>query len=236
MGEKNHFYKKHHTDETKLVISNKQKGKEPPNKGKKGLQVAWNKGITGIYTSWNKCPYASKGIPKYDLYAPKLEPYEECKRSKRDPNILRVKCAYCGIWFIPTLNQITARVDGINHNDGNRFYCTPLCKKECPIAGQHKYYKGQKGSNSREVQPQLRQLVFARDKYECQKCGSTESLHCHHIDPVISNPIESADMDNCITLCKECHKWCHMNIDGCGYGELANCQEYSMILKKVVNQ
>jgi 5-methylcytosine-specific restriction endonuclease McrA len=49
-------------------------------------------------------------------------------------------------------------------------------------------------------------MVFERDNYKCVKCGEEKPLHCHHIDPVKGNPIESADIDNCITLCKKCHK------------------------------
>jgi len=73
-----------------------------------------------------------------------------------------------------------------------------------------------KPATSREVQPALRKLVLERDDWTCQKCDSQENgLHCHHIDPVINNPIESSDIDNCITLCKSCHKEIH---------KLPNCQ------------
>jgi len=76
------------------------------------------------------------------------------------------------------------------------------------------------------VQPELRKLVLLRDNYTCQKCNTSKEdnpdleLHCHHIDPVINNPIESADIDNCITLCKLCHKEIHKTISGCGFNEL----------------
>ena len=58
----------------------------------------------------------------------------------------------------------------------------------------------------------------------CQKCGQEGgSLHCHHIDPVISNPIESADVDNCITLCKICHREVH-RLPKCNNYELGHCR------------
>jgi len=63
-------------------------------------------------------------------------------------------------------------------------------------------------------------MVFERDDWECQKCEKKESIECHHIDPVSQEPMFSNDMDSCITLCKECHKYIHMNIEGCGYNEL----------------
>ena len=69
-------------------------------------------------------------------------------------------------------------------------------------------------------------MVLERDQWTCHKCHSSKlennnlELHCHHIDPVVNNPVESADADNCITLCKECHKEVHKTISGCKYSEL----------------
>ncbi|UCD31605.1 MAG: HNH endonuclease [Desulfobacterales bacterium] len=34
-------------------------------------------------------------------------------------------------------------------------------------------------------------------------------LYVSLITGVEQSPIESADIDNCITLCKKCHKWAH---------------------------
>jgi thymidylate synthase (FAD) len=66
-------------------------------------------------------------------------------------------------------------------------------------------------------------MVLERDNWTCQKCEKRGGhIHCHHIDPVILNPIESADLDNCITLCKKCHKWVHTK-EGCRYFKLRRC-------------
>jgi 5-methylcytosine-specific restriction endonuclease McrA len=67
-------------------------------------------------------------------------------------------------------------------------------------------------------------LVLERDGYKCVKCGSEEPLHCHHIYPVSTNPLESTDIDNCITLCIDCHKKVHQK-DGCQYNQLNICIE-----------
>ena len=45
-------------------------------------------------------------------------------------------------------------------------------------------------------------------------------LHCHHVLPINESPVESADKDNCITVCKQCHLEIHQTVSGCGYGEL----------------
>ena len=95
------------------------------------------------------------------------------------------------------------------------------CKRDCPVFKKQKYIEGQhKNSNKRENQTELREIILERDDYTCQKCGKTNiNLFCHHIDPVINNPIESFDIDNCITLCDNCHKEAH-KIIGCNYYEL----------------
>lgn len=54
---------------------------------------------------------------------------------------------------------------------------------------------------NREVQPELRKMVLKRDDYKCVKCDSKGPLHCHHILPVTTDSLVSADIDNCLTLC-----------------------------------
>ena len=160
----------------------------------------------------------------YDTYASQLNFCEQIRRNKKDPSIMEVTCVYCGKWYLPTYIELTHRIRAINGKVGgeNRLYCSEQCKKECSIYNQNKYPKGFKQSTSREVQPELRQLVFKRDNYICQICDETKSLHCHHITGIEQNPIESADVDNCITLCKKCHKFVHSQ-EGCKYFELKGC-------------
>ena len=158
---------------------------------------------------------------KYETYKDKLT-IDESPRLNEDGISLEVKCRYCGKYFIPTNMQIQNRIQALNvASVGERgLYCSDGCKLECPIFGQYKYPKGFKQVTSREVQPELRQMVLLRDNYECQRCGSELQLHCHHIYPLNESPINSADMDECEALCKSCHKWVHMNVPGCGYGEM----------------
>ena len=156
----------------------------------------------------------------------KIELYEEIRESV--DGYVEAKCTYCGEWFEPARLQIRHRVDAIEGKEGLgkecRLYCSDKCKNNCPIYRQRKYPKDQKPATSREVQPQLRQLVFQRDDYTCQKCNTHKhdlevGIHCHHIEGVRWNPIESADEDICITLCKDCHDEAHSQ-DGCRYHEL----------------
>jgi 5-methylcytosine-specific restriction endonuclease McrA len=182
-----------------------------------------------------------KNIPLYDTYAHQIDWCEEVRRNADDPNVLEVKCTHCGKWYVPKLYDVKNRIRCLNGNENSnyegKFYCSTSCKSVCPVynktpqvlmkedavrAGRLKWIK-----MSREVQHELREMVLARDNHTCRKCGATDKpLHCHHIEPVAVNPIESADMDNCITLCTDCHKEAHSK-DGCRYGQLRSCIEYA---------
>jgi len=135
-----------------------------------------------------------------------------------------VKCTYCGRYYYPTNLEIKNRklaLQGKSEGE-QRLYCSDNCKKSCPVFKQQVWPKDRKPATSREVQPELRQMRLACDEYSCQMCGKTideTELHCHHIEGIMQNPIESADLDNTITLCKACHKWVHSQ-EGCRYFEL----------------
>ena len=200
-GENNPFYGRKHSSEAKRIISNKaklRKGNINPN---------------------YKGGYWKKDIPLYNTYAERINYAEDVRRNPKDKNILQIRCTYCDKWITPSRKYLSERikvlVNGKTRGEG-RLYCSNGCKKACPMFGMRKNTKPNKPATSREVQPELRKLVLKRDNYECQICGNTESeLHCHHIDPVVNNPIESADMDNCITYCKKCHIVIHKENKNC---------------------
>ena len=221
------------SEETIEKIREKHKGKKLSEEHKEKIR----KSMKGLdRTSW-KTKYYKKKIPLYDTYSYQLEWCEEVRRNSKDFKILEVKCTYCGKWFIPEIGSTNRRIRAMNGKDGNReyrLYCSNGCKRSCPIfnkrvttlmkedairAGRLNWLE-----LNREVQPELRQMVFLRDGYKCIKCGKTEELHCHHIYPVATDPLLSADIDNCITLCVKCHKQVHKK-DGCKYGELRTCIE-----------
>ena len=167
------------------------------------------------------------GLPLYDTYSTVLEKYYEIKKETVEGlTLVSLACTYCGTFYVPTIRGIVNRLQIINgtttkHGESN-FYCSGGCKKACPTYGQKKYPKGFKKATSREVQPALRKLVLKRDNYKCQICDAAiedTELHCHHLEGIYQNPIESADVDNCIILCKKHHKQVH-KLPGCGYNEL----------------
>jgi hypothetical protein len=176
--------------------------------------------------------YDKNNIPRYDVYAHKILYIGEVRRNSEDQNILEVKCAYCGKWFIPKSSVVNYRITCFNNlkRGEGRFYCSNWCKLECPIFNKTEWPDGfkNKEKTSREVQPQLRQMRFKLDNYTCQKCFKHQrdldvGLNCHHLEGIMWEPIESADIDKVITLCKTCHLEVHKK-DGCKYNDL-KCKE-----------
>ena len=47
--------------------------------------------------------------------------------------------------------------------------------------------------------------VFERDRYECQKCGSKNNLHAHHIVEWDHDVSLRYELDNGLTVCSSCH-------------------------------
>ena len=206
-------------------MNNNAKGKNNPFYGKKHTEeslvkmIAAGKKRNGASNPNYKGGYWKRNIPLYDTYAHRISYAEEVRRLPEDNKILQVICTYCGKWHIPKRTDVSERikilVNGKTRGEA-RFYCSKACKKACPLFGMHKNVKGNKAATSREVQPALRKIVLERDNWACIRCGATDAeLHCHHIDPVVNNPIESADIDNCITYCKTCHVLVHKNNVSC---------------------
>lgn len=184
------------------------------------------KGKTDAKSPRWKGGYAKKNIPLYDTYAVQISYAEKCRRHPNDRNILQVTCAYCGRWITPTVYQVYDRIRALNgtQQGEQRFYCSEQCKQECPIFGKISYPKEFKPATSREVQPELRQMRFKIDKYTCQKCGKQQDelnsgLHCHHVEGIRWEPVESADIDKVITVCKDCHMKIHKK-EGCSYNDM----------------
>ena len=207
-------------------------------KKKNGYEV-WNKGKTGLQKglkrenspNWNG-GYYKNNIPRFDTYAHQISYCENVRKNKEDNNILEVKCAYCGKWHIPKCRNIINRIRALNGkfsvSSEYRLYCSDNCKLQCPIYNRSKWPKGFKIATAREVQPELRQLVFKRDNYTCQKCGKNQDelecgLHCHHKEGILWEPLESADIDKSIAFCKDCHIEVH-KLPDCGYYSL-RCPE-----------
>ena len=175
-----------------------------------------------ISRSGKNSPKWKYGTVGFDTYSVQLAFAEKVRRDPENEDLLNVKCAYCGRWYRPTPTQVAGRIEALygkrnrESSGEHRFYCSDGCKKACPIYRKIRWPAGFKVNTSREVVPELRQIVFERDEYRCQKCDSDKELHCHHIKGYTQNKIFANDPDNCITLCKKCHKEVHKDKD-CTY-------------------
>ena len=200
---------KTHSESTRKLLSDQRKGKKI--------------GKTGIRGPYRKVTYYKRGLSLYNTYAHQIDWCEPVRRDPEDSNILNVKCAYCGKWYRPKPSQVYTRIKSLDGKiiGENRLYCSSECKLQCPIFHKIRYSSEEDGTKqmSREVQAELRQLVFERDNWACVKCGATKSLHCHHIEGVRWNPIESADIDGCITVCGFCHMEIHRK-KGCSQSDM----------------
>ena len=59
---------------------------------------------------------------------------------------------------------------------------------------------------------EIRKEVLELDNYKCQNCGEkSKKLHIHHIIPLSKRGRN--DAYNLVTLCEECHKTEHPNLD-----------------------
>jgi hypothetical protein len=229
LKQRKEYYQKNKDKSKKYREENKKKLIQYNKKyGKKNKEKITDR--KKFYYQKNKEKIAKKANIKnnsYVLYTSKtvkkIAWYDYTEEGK--DGLLIVKCKYCGKKFTPKYKAVRHRRNAIHKKgmDTHGLYCSSGCKKACPTFQRSKTYKGQKiNGSSREVQPELRQMCLERDNYTCQKCGAkgkTIQLHCHHIKSLADDPLESADVDNTITLCKACHKEVH-KIPGCNYYEL----------------
>lgn len=69
---------------------------------------------------------------------------------------------------------------------------------------------------------QWRKDVYERDNYTCQKCNIRGNrLNAHHIESYANNKELRTNLENGITLCKDCHKDFH-----CIYGHNNNKEQF----------
>jgi len=241
-GENNPNYGKKHSSEIKEKIRVKAIGRIPWNKGiERSLKIKnilseklkgrepWNKGIFAY-----SC---RRTIEKIKVKYPFFSKVEEMRYNPDKPNQkeIQVHCKNHDCinskeqdgWFTPTTRQIEARISALENSGRDLccFYCSDKCKQECPLYNSHGIdpFKKVEKPYTQEEYHIWKNLVLEQDNYECQKCGSKENLHCHHIIPVKLKPLFALDPDNGIVLCKTCHyKYGHKLGSECSTINLAN--------------
>jgi len=173
---------------------------------------------------------------KFSNWVNRLLPPDNAKEGPL--GYLLVSCKFCGQVFMPTASQVMGRANTIESNTGEaNFYCSPICKTMCPVfnvrtdkavrafdAGLSEEDYDKLNNNKRDggVQEALRKEALARAGNACERCGATDNLKVHHIQPVKSAPMLSEDIDNLMVLCHTCHMLVHQG-DGCSLGSLRKC-------------
>jgi hypothetical protein len=131
-----------------------------------------------------------------------------------------------GGWFTPNNREIAERLRSVEFCgiDNSYFYCSDECKQTCILYGlRSDPFKDNEKVYTEQEYNVWKQQVLKQDNYECQKCGSKENLHCHHINPIKTHPYIALDPENGIVLCQECHYEIGHK-DKCSTGNLANKQ------------
>lgn len=103
--------------------------------------------------------------------------------------------------------------------DRGYFECKKITEKELirKEPKQHKKKKQKKQSYNEFLKSaywkKVRLLVLKRDNNHCRSCGSSINLHIHHLT-YEHHLKELNNLDDLITLCKECHNEIHGRING----------------------
>uniref|UniRef100_A0A6M3L179 Putative HNH endonuclease n=1 Tax=viral metagenome TaxID=1070528 RepID=A0A6M3L179_9ZZZZ len=203
------YYYKHKEEELEMSRIWRENNKE--------WIVNWNKKNKEKIKIQQKSWYIRNAL--YKTYNDKISWCEETRRDTENERLLQVRCteSSCRKWFSPTNLQVKNRIDAL-YNDNTyecRFYCSDICKKTCSIFKKSKHKEGLSPHPiRRSSQNEWAELVKERDDYICQICGSTKKIVAHHIESLFENPLESADIDIGITLCRKCHLKVHKEI-GC---------------------
>jgi len=105
---------------------------------------------------------------------------------------------------LPLPDGIHCVICGKKLSGRRRKYCTDECYEQWYVKNIKKDFN------------LLRRMVKKRDDYKCKECGVSDydintELEVHHIIP-IKDGGEEFNINNCITLCKKCHKKKHQKV------------------------
>jgi hypothetical protein len=104
--------------------------------------------------------------------------------------------------------KISIATKGIKRTQEARLNMS-ICKR----GENHPNWQGGITAESKKIRHSFeyrlwREAIFERDNWTCQECQKRDGseLHPHHIKPFALYPELRFEIDNGITLCKECHK------------------------------
>lgn len=77
--------------------------------------------------------------------------------------------------------------------------------------------------------------IMNRDEFKCRDCGTTNDLNVHHLRYLTGRKPWEYENSDLITLCGDCHKKRHKEIDGMCY-DCANCIEEAILCESCAYQ
>lgn len=95
-----------------------------------------------------------------------------------------------------------------------------FCSRKCLATWRAKIFSGEnhpnwKGGISERISSVRKAIKDAKKIHKyCQRCGSSERLHGHHIIPYSENPVLRSDPKNIEILCCVCHALEHPKLKG----------------------
>lgn len=134
-------------------------------------------------------------------YQQKNQKYCSIKCYNKDrKNGKTVECFICGTKVYKSKAQLE------DSNTG-KYFCTIDCRSSYYSGENNPAWKDKSYSDFTKTPEgrKWRSSVLERDGYECQKCGSTENLHAHHIKSKSEFPELKLSLENGVTLCSKCH-------------------------------
>jgi len=184
-----------------------KKGQTPWNKGRKGLQVAWNKGIPMSDEVKAKVSNSKKGNSPAPNKGKKASP--ETIEKQRQSKLKNPTRYWLGKQRSPeTLQKISEAKTGKYTGANSWNWIDGRSKIDRLVRRMTEYY-------------QWRSDVFTRDKWTCKTCGKNGCyVTAHHIkglnliikENIIKDVLNARlceelwDINNGITLCEDCHK------------------------------
>jgi hypothetical protein len=115
---------------------------------------------------------------------------ERCQWAAKNRGAAR-DCARCGRSFYATASR-------------QRLQDPQYCSKRCHAAAVKAADHPSRTRNSAKNRA-WRIAVKVRDGYRCQRCGSSDGLHAHHVRGWHQYTALRFDLGNGITLCRRCH-------------------------------